>query len=145
MRDVRAVHMDCEYFAMLVPISLTRLKPACQMQCASLASLSSTAGPAKFRLVGYTEGRAVFGAGSAAVVEACGRNVGMTEPFLDFAQIGAAVERVGGGRGAQGVRSEAPQINASGFGMFSQDALIDGAVGERPVDVPLPCRIFERP
>jgi hypothetical protein len=48
----------------------------------------------KSGLVGYTECGAVFGTGAAAaVVEAGGRNVSVTEPF----------------RGAQGVRTEAPQ------------------------------------
>ena len=90
----------------------------------------------KFRLVGYTEGGAVFGAGLAAVAEACSGNVGVTEPFLDFAQIGATIQRIGGGRGTQGVRSEAPQLNASCFGVFPQDAMVNGAMGERPVDLP---------
>jgi hypothetical protein len=66
----------------------------------------------KSGLVGYTEGRAVFGAGLAAVVEPGGGHAGMAEPFLDFAQVGAASKRVSGGGGAQGVGAEAPQIKA---------------------------------
>ncbi len=76
----------------------------------------------KSGLVGYTECGAVFGTGAAAVVEAGGRNVGVTKPF----------------RGAQGVRTEAPQINASSQRVFSQDAMVDGPVSKRPVGVPLP-------
>ena len=79
-----------------------------------LALFSSTADAPKFRLVGYTEGRAILRAGSAAVVEAYGGHVGMTEPLLHFAQVGAAIRRVGSGGGAQGVRAEAPQINTGG-------------------------------
>jgi hypothetical protein len=62
-----------------------------------LALFSSTADAPKFRLVGYTEGRAILRAGSAAVVEAYGGHVGMTEPLLHFAQVGAAIRRVGSG------------------------------------------------
>jgi hypothetical protein len=43
----------------------------------------------------------------------------MAEPLLDFAQIGAAIEGVSGGGGAQCVRPEAPQINAGGLRVFS--------------------------
>jgi hypothetical protein len=110
-----------------------------------LALFSSTADAPKFRLVGYTEGRAILRAGSAAVVEAYGGHVGMTEPLLHFAQAGAAIRRVGSGGGAQGVRAEAPQINAGGQRVFPQHAVVNRAIGERPVNVPLPCRVFERP
>jgi hypothetical protein len=56
-------------------------------------------------------------------------NVSVTEPF----------------RGAQGVRTEAPQINAGSQRVFSQDAMVDGPVSKRPVGVPLPHRVFEWP
>jgi hypothetical protein len=59
------------------------------------------------------------GAGAAPVVEAGGRDVRVTEPFLHLAQVGAPVQRVGGRRRAQGVRPEAFSIDAHRLGVFS--------------------------
>jgi hypothetical protein len=56
--------------------------------------------------VRHAEGGAVFRAGAAPVVEPGGRDVGVPQPLLDFAQIGAPIQGVGGRRGPQGVRAE---------------------------------------
>jgi hypothetical protein len=59
-------------------------------------------------------------------------------------EVGAAVQGVGGRRGPQGVRAEAFSVDARRFGVFTQHAVVHGAVGERPVGVPLPRRVLER-
>ena len=69
----------------------------------------------------------------------------MPQPFLDLAQVGAAVQRVGGRRGPQGVRPEASDVYAGGLGVFSQHTMVKGPVGERPVGVPPPRRILQGP
>jgi hypothetical protein len=60
--------------------------------------------------VRHAEGGAV-GPGAAAVVEPGGRRVGVAEPLLDLAEVGAAVQGVGGRRGPQGVRAETFSVN----------------------------------
>ena len=69
----------------------------------------------------------------------------MPQPFLHFAQVGAPIQGVGGGRGAQGVRAEAFSINSRRLSVFPQHAVVNGPVGERPVGLSLPRRVFERP
>ena len=49
----------------------------------------------------------------------------MTQPLLHFAQVGAPVQGVGGGRGPQGVRAEAFSIDPRRFGVFSQHAVVN--------------------
>jgi hypothetical protein len=91
----------------------------------------------------YAEGGAVFGAGAAPVVGPGGRDVGVPQPFLDFAQIGAPVQGVGGRRGPQGVRPETFSVNPRRLGVLAQHAVVNGPVGERPAGVPPPRRVFQ--
>jgi hypothetical protein len=95
--------------------------------------------------VRHPEGGAVLRAGAAPVVEAGGRHVGVPQPFLHFAQVGAPVQGVGGGRGPQGVRAKAFSVDSRRLGVFSQDAVVHGPVGERPVSEPPPRRVFQGP
>jgi hypothetical protein len=81
--------------------------------------------------VRHAKSGAVLGAGTAAVVEACARNVRVLGPLLHLAQVGAAVERVGGGRGPQGERSKVAQLNSGGLGVSPQHAMVNLSVGER--------------
>ena len=57
----------------------------------------------RWPLIGNPKVGAVFGPGAAPVVEPGGRDVGVAQPFLDLAQVGAPVQGVGGGRGPQGM------------------------------------------
>ena len=70
-------------------------------------------------LIRRRKGRAVFGAGASAVAGPGGRRFDVAEPFLHFAQIGAAVQRVRGRRGPQGVRAETFSTNAGDLGVLS--------------------------
>src|SRR5665213_3766398 len=56
--------------------------------------------------ISYLEGRAVLRPRSTMIVDARGGDVGVAEPFLHLGDVGLVVERVGGGRRAQGVRAD---------------------------------------
>ena len=60
-------------------------------------------------------------------------------------EVGAPAQGVGCCRGPQGVRAEAPKVNARSLRVFPQYAVVEGAVGQRPVGVPSPRRVFQRP
>ena len=66
----------------------------------------------------------------------------MSQPLLDFAQVGAPVQGVGGRRGPQGVRAEAFSVDPRRLRVFSQDVVVNGAVGEWPLGVPPPRRVL---
>jgi hypothetical protein len=53
-------------------------------------------------------------------------------------EVGAAVQGVGGRRGPQGVRAEAPNVNPGGIGMFAHDAVVDDPWGQWPLGVAPP-------
>ncbi len=57
------------------------------------------------------EGRAVLWPHFSAVVDVRGRNVGMSQPFLDLGDVGLVFQCVGGSGGAQCVRPEAGDID----------------------------------
>jgi hypothetical protein len=69
---------------------------------------------------GNAEGGAIFGAGTTPVVGPGGRHVGVAEPFLDFAQVGAPVQGVGDRRGPRGMGSKAFSINPGSVRVFAQ-------------------------
>ena len=68
--------------------------------------------------VRHTKRGAVLRARAAPVVEPGGGHVGVAEPLLDLAQVGPAVQGIGGRGGPQGVRAEAPKVNAGGLRVF---------------------------
>jgi hypothetical protein len=81
-------------------------------------------------LIGHPKRRAVLRAASPAVVETGGGNVGVPQPFLHFGQVGAPIQRVGCGGGAQRMGAKAGQIDPGRLGIFAQHAIIDRPVGK---------------
>jgi hypothetical protein len=79
--------------------------------------------------VGHAEGGAVLGPGAGPVVEPGGGHVRVAEPLLHFAQVGAPIQGVGGGRGPQGVRPKAGENQPGGFGVLAQRTVVNGPVG----------------
>jgi hypothetical protein len=53
--------------------------------------------------IAHFKGRRILGLHFAPVIDACCRNVGMPQPFLDLGDVGFMVKGVGGGGGAERV------------------------------------------
>ena len=56
--------------------------------------------------VGHLESRAVLWARPTVIVDARSSDVRVAEPFLNLGDVGLVVERVGGGRRAQGMSAD---------------------------------------
>ena len=70
------------------------------------------------------KGRRILRLHLAPVIDACGSDVGMAEPFLDLGDVGVVVEGVGGGGGAQRMSADR---ETEGQGVAAHEFV--GAVG----------------